>query len=118
MQYVLRLLKQTRIIRTQGRKQKNLNYVSIFSIGRVLCVVAFFEHRECYLKNLTTRDFGRPQNLSRFCDCVGEPTVLILPFYSQSKQKNPSINTGSFVLAGVAGFEPTNAAVKVLCLTA
>ena len=35
-------------------------------------------------------------------------------------EKNPHLSTtnvGSF-LAGVAGFEPTNAAVKVLCLTA
>ena len=32
----------------------------------------FFEHSECYRKNCLTRDFGRPQGLSRPCGCVGE----------------------------------------------
>ena len=33
-------------------------------------------------------------------------------------KKNPPLTRTDFSLAGMAGFEPTNAAVKVLCLTA
>ena len=33
-------------------------------------------------------------------------------------KKNPSSYENGFSLAGMAGFEPANAAVKVLCLTA
>ena len=36
----------------------------------------------------------------------------------QSKTKNSRCKMHLLFLAGVAGFEPTNAAVKVLCLTA
>lgn len=41
------------------------------------------------------------------------------PFFQlKTKTKRTGIYPIRFVLAAVAGFEPTNAAVKVLCLTA
>ena len=49
-------------------------------------------------------------------NCFYEPTVLILQ-QTKTKRTHPYGRVLS-VLAGVAGFEPTNAAVKVLCLTA
>ena len=35
-----------------------------------------------------------------------------------NKNNSPNLKVRTVILAGVAGFEPTNAAVKVLCLTA
>ena len=63
--------------------------------------------------------------LSRMFSCKTQKFVRLSKF--QKSPKNLAISTKNgirevpripFSLAGVAGFEPTNAAVKVLCLTA
>ena len=52
----------------------------------------FFEHSECYRKNCLTRDFGRPQGLSRPCGCVDELRSISLP----EKNKNRTLWYGFY----------------------
>ena len=56
----------------------------------------FFEHSECYRKNCLTRDFGRPQGLSRHCGCVGELRSISLP----EKNKKPYLVVRFFIFGG------------------
>ena len=67
----------------------------------------FFEHRGRYRKNYLTRDFGRPQSLTRLCDCAGEhflpmaknssPLILLL------RPKQKSTRLGAFCFGGEGG---------------
>ena len=84
--------------------------------GRVLCARIILTAAGGLQNNLRCSRLRSLRSLMRLLSCFDEPTVLILQ-QTKTKRTHPYGRVLP-VLAGVAGFEPTNAAVKVLCLTA